>query len=101
MAFGGRRVDRRHDACDAVGGESALLGVFPDHLLVGRDVDTVDLVVGYKTLNPLDLWTEPVQHIAGFLRDSVQFVRRQVACSRDFTFYDELRHLEFSMNQIF
>ncbi len=41
-----------------VGRESALPRVFKNHIFVGRDVDAIDLVLGYVAVHPLDFGPE-------------------------------------------
>ncbi len=55
LGFGSGGIDDAADLGDLVGGEAALLGVLSDHLLVGSDVDAVNLVVHDVAVEPLDL----------------------------------------------
>src|SRR5436309_130747 len=45
--LGRNRIDHARDPGNAVGRKAALRGVLPDHLLVGCDVNTINLVVGH------------------------------------------------------
>ena len=54
----------------------ALPRVFADDLLVGREIDAVNLVARDVALHPLDLRAELVQDAAGFLRDPLELFRR-------------------------
>jgi hypothetical protein len=47
--------------------KAALFGVFSHHRSIGRDVDTVDLVLGDIALDSLNLWTQVPQNAAGLL----------------------------------
>src|SRR5580658_5734231 len=69
--FGGSGIDDAADLRDAVGREAALARMLPYHLLVGRDVNAVNLVVGDVALQPLDLRAEIGEHRAGLLRDGL------------------------------
>jgi hypothetical protein len=68
-------IDDRTHLGDAVGGESAHLGVLAYCFFIRGDVDAVDLVVGSVALQPLDLWTQLAQDSTGCLRDSLQLFR--------------------------
>src|SRR6476469_8368849 len=63
----GRRIDNRSHFGNLVCRESALGGMFSNHVFVGRAIDAIDLVIGYKTLDPLDLWAKVVEHAARLL----------------------------------
>jgi len=54
-ALGCRRIDDPENLPYAVGGKAPQLRVFANHFLVWRDVNAVDLVLGYVALQPLDL----------------------------------------------
>src|SRR5215813_14231265 len=86
------RVDHAFHFRDPVGREAALLSVLTDHLLIGRDVDAVNLVVRNEALDPLDLRSEVAQHAARLLRDGVQFVGAEFARIWDFPFNYIFRH---------
>src|SRR5690349_18460871 len=57
--------------------------------LVGRDVDTVDLVVSDVAMDPLNLWTQLIQDVARPLGHRFQFQRRHLARAR----YDSLNDI--------
>ena len=65
--FGRSGIDHPLDFGNAVGREAAFLGMLQDHFLVGSNVDTVDLVFGHVTLDPLDRGAKFVQNAAGLL----------------------------------
>src|SRR5579863_2486659 len=62
------------------------------HLFIRSDVDTVNFVLRDIAVQPLDLWSQVVQHAAGFLRDRDDLVWRYVANGRNIAFDDVFRH---------
>src|ERR1700733_714473 len=66
-SLGRGRIDYRAYPGDAVGRKAALLCMRPHRSLIGRDIDTIDLVISYKALDPLDLGAHPLQHAARLL----------------------------------
>ena len=62
--FCGCGIDRRADLGNAIGRKSALLSVLFDQILVGGNVNTVDLVVGHVAFDPLDGWPKFFQDTA-------------------------------------
>ena len=62
------------------------------HLLVGSDVNTVNLVLSNVAVQPLDLRTLAVQDAAGLLRDGDNLVRGYPAYVRDVALDDVLGH---------
>src|SRR5258708_9203957 len=91
-SFSRGRIDHKLDLRHAVCREAALLRVFADHLLVGSDIDAVDFVPSYITVEPLNLWSQILQHVAGFLRNRCHFLRRYIPHSGDIAFDDVFRH---------
>src|SRR4030095_7393485 len=75
------RIDYRSDLRDLVRREPAQPGVLAHRCFVRGDVDTVGLVVGDVTLNPLDLWTHGLEDIARLLRDGLQLRGGQLSDS--------------------
>jgi hypothetical protein len=55
--------------CDFVGGKPSATSVLKDDVRVGCHVDTVELVVGYVTLQPTDLGSESADYLVGLLAD--------------------------------
>ena len=78
---------------DAVRWESALLGILPDHFLMGRDVDAVNSVLANVAFQPLDLGAQIVQHAAELLRDGDHVRRRDAADVRNIALQDVLGHI--------
>lgn len=77
--FGSCGIDGRGDLGDSVCGETALGGVFPDQGLVGRDVNTVDFILGYIAVNPLNLGSEFAQNAAGGLGDGLKLLGAELS----------------------
>ena len=92
LLLGGGRVDDRFDFGNSVGREAALLRVFTDQLLVRRDIDTINLVAGDVTLDPLDFRAELIQNSARFPGNSFQLGRRHLSGAGDYTFDDVFGH---------
>jgi hypothetical protein len=44
-------------------GQAQQLGMFPDRRIVGRKIYAIDLVVGYVTMQPLDLRPQATQDL--------------------------------------
>src|SRR5689334_13120209 len=85
-------IDDVHNSGNAVDRKTTLFGMLPDELLARRDVHAINLVARDVTLLPLHLRPQSTQHIAGFLRDRFEFLRRQCASSWKLAFNNELRH---------
>src|SRR5215469_1076192 len=85
-------IDHTAHFRDAVCREAATGGMFAHRGFIRRDVNAIDFVVGHEAFQPLDLWTELTQHGTRFLRNGVQFARREFAGTRNFTLNDEFRH---------
>src|SRR5579863_9952736 len=66
--------------------------MFPDHLLIGRAIDTVNLVPRHETLDPLNFNPEFAQHTARCLRNLFELPRVQFPCTGDLTLNDILWH---------
>ena len=81
LLLGGSRIDHALDFGYAVGRETALLGVLKYHLLVGGDVDAVDLVDSDIALHPLNLRPKHLKNRAGFLRDRLHVCSADLPCS--------------------
>src|SRR5258708_1093628 len=47
--------------------KAALLGVFPHHGFIGRNIHAIDFVRRNKTLDPLDLWRQVLENAARLL----------------------------------
>src|SRR6476659_93690 len=88
----GRRIDQRFHRRDLIGWEATHPRMLAHHLLVRRDVDAVDLVVGDVALNPLDLRSELIQDVAGAHRDRLQLVGGQLAGTWNQALDDVLWH---------
>jgi hypothetical protein len=56
--FGCGRVDIDQNFADGVGRETALIGVFAYHVLIGRYINAVDFISGNVTVDPLYLRPE-------------------------------------------
>ncbi len=69
------------------------LGVLSDHLLVGRDGDTVHLVGGQIALNPLNLSTQLLQDATRLLRNCLQVLGERVSSTGNITLYQVLWYL--------
>src|SRR5262249_41526553 len=80
LAGGG--VDHPGDRRDAVRREAAAAGVLVDDVLVGGDVDAVDLVVGDVALLPPDLRPEAREHLVRLLADGPQLVVAELPGTR-------------------
>src|SRR3989442_12421566 len=91
-AFRGGGIDDRLHFRDAIGRKAALRRVLAYGLLVGCDVNTIDLVVGHVAMQPLNLRTQLLKHPARCLGDSLQLLRRQLSCAWDFSFDYVLWH---------
>src|SRR5258707_5003529 len=91
-SFSRGRIDHKLDLRHAVCQEAALLRVFADHLLVGSDIDAVDFVPSYITVEPLNLWSQILEHVAGFLRNRCHLLRCYIPHSGDIAFDDVFRH---------
>src|SRR3972149_6710426 len=89
--LGRRRVDHCPNASDLVGREPSLLGVSPYGVLVRRDVNTVDLVIGDVALEPLDLRAYVLKDPARFLRNRLELLSGQLPGIGDLTLDHELR----------
>ena len=90
--FCGGGVDHRTHARYAIRRESTLLRMCAHGRFIWRDVDTVNLVVGDEALQPLNLRPHALQHAAGLLRDSLQFVLRQLTGPSEFAFNHKFGH---------
>jgi hypothetical protein len=97
--FGRGGVDHSLDFSDAVGWELAAPGMLADNFGVGSDVDTVNLIVCYVALHPLNLRPERLHNTAGSLRNDSQLLSGQSARSRNLTLNHEFRHALPSWNQ--
>ena len=69
-----RGIDHRPHRGNPVRGKTSALGVLADQLLVLREVDAVDLVVGDEAVDPLNVGSENVEGDAGPRRRGVQRV---------------------------
>src|SRR6202035_1875369 len=69
--------DDQRDFRDTVCRKAALFRVLANDLLIWSDVDAVNLVPGYETLDPLDFGPELAQHTAGRSRNVLQLLRSQ------------------------
>src|SRR6266850_7400172 len=85
-----RRVD---PAVRAPSREVALLRVLSNRLLIGRDVDAVELVVGDVAVLPLDCSLHARQHVTGLPGDGLHLLIRQLAGTGNFSLDHELRHV--------
>src|SRR3954469_22354555 len=85
-------INYRLDFRDLVGRKISLAGVFSYHLLIGRDVDAVNLVIGYVAMDPLNLRAEFAEYSTGFLRDSLKLVWRQLSRAWKVAFDDVFGH---------
>src|SRR5215471_11147441 len=94
VTFRGRRIDYGFDFRNTVSWKAALLRVGANHVFAGGDIDAINLVAGYVALYPLNLRPEVLQDRARLLRDTLQFLRRQISGARNFSFDYILRHCE-------
>ena len=90
--FGCCGVDDAADLSNRVRWESPLSGMFPDEILVRRNVDAVDLVSGDIAVDPLNLGTEPAEDAAGGFGDGFELVVREFSSAGDFALDDVLGH---------
>src|SRR5207249_10125151 len=90
--LGGGRVDHGAHRRDPVGREAAGLGVLPDELLAGRDVDAVDRVVRDIALDPLDLGTQRPQDLVRLLRDGLELLRGELPGAQELPLDHVLGH---------
>src|SRR3954452_25293638 len=87
-----RRIDHRRHQADALRREPTATGVLVDDVLVGCDVDAVDLVGRHVALDPPDLGAEAGDHLVGLGADVVQLLGRQLAGSGQWSFDHVLGH---------
>ena len=67
-----RGVDQSAHSGDAVGRNAYATGMFSDGGLVRSEIDAVDLVAGYVTMEPLDRGAHSPQNADRLLRDFPQ-----------------------------
>ena len=87
-----RGIDHGPDFRDAVGREAALLRMFAHHRLIGRNVDTVNLVSRDVAVQLLNLRTKIPQDVARLLRNRLQLLRLQIPGSGNFALNDKFGH---------
>ena len=63
------RVEKAPHRRDAVGRKANPLGVFSDNSFVRGEVDAVNFVAGYITMEPLDLGPQSLQNVDRLLGD--------------------------------
>src|SRR5205085_9685835 len=90
--FGGGGVHHVAHFGHLVAGKSSALSMLTDHLLVGRAIDAVDLVVGNVAVHPLDLRPKVFQHRTGRLRRLPEVFGPKLAGARHFTLDYVLGH---------
>src|SRR5437763_10635501 len=66
--------------------------MFADHLLIGRAIDAVDLVVCHVAVDPLDLRTEILEDRAAGLRCRLEVGCAKLTHAGHFPLNHELRH---------
>jgi len=96
LRFRSRRIDDLCNRRDPICRKAALSRVLPDQLFVWRNVNAIDLVISHKTLDPLNLWAEFFQDIAGLLGDAKELVAGQRSGTRNFAFNDIFGHVRGS-----
>jgi len=67
MLLSGGWINNSFDFGNPVRREAALFSVLPHHFFVRSNVDTVNLVLGHITLQPLNLRAEVLENSTGFL----------------------------------
>src|SRR5579863_2326307 len=90
--FSRRGINHGLDLRDFVRRETALFGVFADHLFIRRNIYTVDLIASHITLDPLNLRSHFLQHSARSLRYALKLVSGKFSGTRYFAFDQIFRH---------
>ena len=76
----------------AIGGKSALFGVFAHERLVRRIVDAVNLVVRHETFDPLNRRPQFRQHATRLLGHGLDLFVRELSGSGEFALYHVFWH---------
>ena len=76
LLFSGSGIDDRFHFRDSAHREASAAGVLSNNLFVRSDVDTIDLVPCHVAVDPLNLRTKVSEHVAGYLRHTLQIRRR-------------------------
>src|SRR5947209_3987528 len=67
--------------------------MFPHHCFVGGNINTIDLVLGDKALDPLNLWSHVFQNTARFLGNCLYLVSSETSSVWNFPFDNIFWHL--------